>query len=63
MKKFEILSELLESGVVAVIRAENPSDAVKRCKAVLKGGIKGLEVTFTVPGAEEIGRASCRERV
>lgn len=54
MKKFEILSELLESGVVAVIRAENPSDAVKRCKAVLKGGIKGLEVTFTVPGAEEV---------
>ncbi len=62
MKKSEILNSLLGSGVVAVIRAEGVDDAVKRCKAILKGGIRGLEITFTVDGAEEVIKERSKDK-
>ncbi len=52
----DIISQLLEGGVIAVIRASSPEEAEKLSIAAAKGGIKGLEVTFTVPGAENIIR-------
>jgi len=54
MKKFQILKDLTESGVVAVIRAENEEQAIEVSKACLAGGIKGIELTFTVPGAADV---------
>jgi len=56
MKKFKILNKLTESGVVAVIRAENEEQALKISKACLAGGVKGIELTFTVPGADRVIR-------
>lgn len=47
---------MLESGVVAVVRAENKSDAERISSACIQGGISAIEVTFTVPGAEEVIR-------
>jgi 2-dehydro-3-deoxyphosphogluconate aldolase/(4S)-4-hydroxy-2-oxoglutarate aldolase len=44
----------MDSGVVAVIRAESKDDAIKIIDAVKDGGIKALEITMTVPGAVEI---------
>ena len=57
MKKFEILNQLTEAGVVAVIRAENEAQAIEISKACLAGGVKGIELTFTVPGADRVIRA------
>ena len=54
MKKFQILKELTESGVVAVIRAESEEQAIQISEACLAGGIKGIELTFTVPGAADV---------
>jgi 2-dehydro-3-deoxyphosphogluconate aldolase/(4S)-4-hydroxy-2-oxoglutarate aldolase len=54
MQKYEIVEKLLGCGVVAVIRANGIEEAQKLCDACVKGGIVGLEVTFTVPGAEEV---------
>ncbi|MCL1950017.1 MAG: bifunctional 4-hydroxy-2-oxoglutarate aldolase/2-dehydro-3-deoxy-phosphogluconate aldolase [Turicibacter sp.] len=54
MKKFQVLKELTDSGVVAVIRAENEEQAIQISKACLAGGIKGIELTFTVPGAADV---------
>ena len=54
MKKFQILKDLTESGVVAVIRADNEEQAINISKACLAGGIKGIELTFTVPGAADV---------
>jgi len=54
MKKFQILKDLTESGVVAVIRAESEEQAIQISKACLAGGIKGIELTFTVPGAADV---------
>jgi len=61
MKKFEILKELTEAGVVAVIRAENEVQAVEISKACLAGGVKGIELTFTVPGADRVIRRLAEE--
>lgn len=54
MMKGQVITKLLECGVVAVIRANSISDAEKLADACARGGVVGLEVTFTVPGAEEV---------
>lgn len=56
MRKFDILNKLTEAGVVAVIRAENEEQAILISKACLAGGVKGIELTFTVPGADQVIR-------
>ncbi len=48
MKKFETVSNILESGVVAVVRAESKEQGFKIIEAVKKGGIKAIEITLTV---------------
>lgn len=54
MKKFETVSGILESGVVAVVRAESKEQGFKIIEAVKEGGVKALEITLTVPGAVDI---------
>ena len=54
--KQQVLAALRESGVVAVIRTENPTDLVSVSKALTDGGVKFVEITMTVPGALEIIR-------
>lgn len=54
MKKYEILKSMMDSGVVAVIRAESKEQGLKIIEAVKEGGIKALEITMTVPGAIDI---------
>jgi 2-dehydro-3-deoxyphosphogluconate aldolase/(4S)-4-hydroxy-2-oxoglutarate aldolase len=54
MKKTEILEKLVESGVVAVIRAENQDQATRIAEACALGSVAALEITFTVPGAKEV---------
>ena len=51
MSKIEVLHKIVTSGVVAVIRAENPEQAARIADACALGGITALENTFTVPGA------------
>ncbi len=54
MKRIETIQKMVESGVVAVIRAESKEQGIKIIEAVKKGGIKALEITMTVPGAIDI---------
>lgn len=54
MKRIETIKSIIESGVVAVIRAESKEEGMKIIEAVKKGGIKALEITMTVPGAVDI---------
>lgn len=56
MKRLDILTRLRNSGVIAVIRADTMEEALKVTEAVVKGGIKGLEITFTIPQAENVIR-------
>lgn len=53
MKKVDILNRIKDAGVVAVIRADTKDDAVKLADAVIAGGVTGIELTFTVPHADQ----------
>ncbi len=54
MDKIEILKKITDCGVVAVVRAETEDEAIKISEACIEAGIAGIEVTFTVPGAEQV---------
>ncbi len=54
MKKTEVLAKLVETGVVAVIRAESQDQATRIAEACGLGSVAALEITFTVPGAKEV---------
>lgn len=54
MEKFKIVKQMADYGLVAVIRAESKEQGVKVIDAVIKGGIKVIEITMTVPGAVDI---------
>lgn len=54
MKKVNILQRIEEAGVIAVLRGETKEEVLKTGHAVIKGGIKSIELTFTVPEANEI---------
>jgi 2-dehydro-3-deoxyphosphogluconate aldolase/(4S)-4-hydroxy-2-oxoglutarate aldolase len=54
MKKEQVIDRIRETGLVAVIRAENEDKAVRITEACLKGGVAAIEITFTVPGAHKV---------
>lgn len=45
------LSTLLQSGVVAIMRATSPDPLLAAADALLAGGVQAIEVTLTTPGA------------
>ncbi len=57
----EVIKSIIDHGIVAVIRAESAATAAKIAKACLAGGIKVIEVTFTVPGAHQVISALDKE--
>lgn len=57
MEKLEVLRRLEECGVIAVVRGSNEEEVMKIIDACIAGGIVGIEVTFTVPGALDIIKA------
>jgi len=46
-----VLSQILETKIVAIIRGANPEDVLKIANALYKGGIKVLEITINSPKA------------
>jgi 2-dehydro-3-deoxyphosphogluconate aldolase/(4S)-4-hydroxy-2-oxoglutarate aldolase len=47
----EIVSRLLDPGVIPVIRADNSEHIMAVCEALMAGGINALEITMTTPNA------------
>ena len=54
MEKNKLLTKMKEEGIVAGVRAENKEQGEKVIEAIVKGGIKFIEITMTVPGAVDI---------
>src|SRR6202162_6563210 len=54
MGRTENLKRLLDTGIVAILRAPSSEQLENVARALLEGGIDVIEVTFTVPGALEI---------
>lgn len=54
MEKQQVLNKLKESGVIAVVRGDDETQAMKIIESCVKAGIVGIEITFTVPGAVKL---------
>ncbi len=54
MQRAELLEKVIKSGVVLVVRADSAEDAVKIVEAVVDGGIKSIELTYSVPRANDV---------
>lgn len=48
------LQDIIDCGVVAIVRVASAQEAVEVCGAIAKGGVKPIEVTMTVPGAIDV---------
>ncbi|MHC5249670.1 bifunctional 4-hydroxy-2-oxoglutarate aldolase/2-dehydro-3-deoxy-phosphogluconate aldolase [Enterococcus sp. LJL90] len=53
MKRVTILSNLAAAGVIAVVREKSQDEALQASRAIIDGGIKGIELTYTVPQADQ----------
>lgn len=51
MKKIKLVQQIVDAGVVAVLRGNSPEEVVKMAEQAIAGGIKIIEVTMTVPYA------------
>lgn len=51
MTKEQILSNIIQIGVVPVVRTATAEDAIQAIEAIYKGGVRAAEITMTVPGA------------
>jgi len=51
MTKDQILSFIIEIGIVPVVRTSSADGAIKAVDAIYRGGIRAAEITMTVPGA------------
>ena len=54
MKKYEILKQIKEEKVVGIIRVDSVEKAEKTLDALYEGGLKVVELTFTIPYAHTI---------
>ena len=54
MNKQDILEQVKKLGLLAVIRGPSPDLTVQMVGALIKGGVLGIEITYTTPNAEEV---------
>jgi 2-dehydro-3-deoxyphosphogluconate aldolase/(4S)-4-hydroxy-2-oxoglutarate aldolase len=52
--KLKVLGKIVDSGLVAVVRAESSEQAARIAEACARGGVAAIEITFTVPGATNV---------
>jgi 2-dehydro-3-deoxyphosphogluconate aldolase/(4S)-4-hydroxy-2-oxoglutarate aldolase len=54
MDRTQLVSELHANRLVAVVRSTSAQEATELAHAVARGGIRFVEITFTVPGALDV---------
>jgi 2-dehydro-3-deoxyphosphogluconate aldolase/(4S)-4-hydroxy-2-oxoglutarate aldolase len=54
MKKLQVIENVMKSGLIVVVRAQSAEEAYRITDACLEGGVKLIEITFTVDGAHRI---------
>ena len=54
MTKDQIIDGLLTPGVVAIIRADNSEQLIHASRALIDGGVSGIEITMTTPNALKV---------
>lgn len=56
MSKESQLRQVLDSGIVAVVRSQDSQQLVEVARALVDGGVTVIEITMTVPGALDVVR-------
>lgn len=51
MSRAEIVKNIIDNSVVAVIRTKHPDKLLRIIEAIYEGGIRNIEITMTVPNA------------
>src|SRR5436190_1553955 len=51
-----VLKKIGELGAVLIVRCDTEEEAVNGIRAVVEGGLRAVEITFTVPGAPTVIR-------
>lgn len=59
--KLVVLNKIIDSGLIAIIRADVSDHAARIAEACARGGVAALEVTFTVPGAAKVIEALSKD--
>ncbi len=54
MNKLEMLEKIKELGLLAVIRGPSAELTVQMVEALIKGGVLGIEITYSTPDAESV---------
>jgi len=54
VNRADVLGLIRATGIVAIMRGIEEYKAVRAAEALLKGGVKAIEVTFNTPGADRI---------
>jgi len=54
MNKSEVLERVKSLGLLAVIRGPSADLTVQMVEALVKGGVTGIEITYSTPNAEEV---------
>jgi 2-dehydro-3-deoxyphosphogluconate aldolase/(4S)-4-hydroxy-2-oxoglutarate aldolase len=57
MQKQDVLEKIGELGLLAVIRGPAPELTIQMVNALVAGGVKGIEITYSTPDAEGVTRA------
>jgi 2-dehydro-3-deoxyphosphogluconate aldolase/(4S)-4-hydroxy-2-oxoglutarate aldolase len=56
LSKEQIIQQLLEPGVIAIVRIQNATHVLPLAEALLAGGVNAVEITMTTPNALKIIR-------
>jgi len=62
MDRTKLITELHASRLVAVVRSQSAEEALGLADAAAEGGIKFVEITFSVPGALDVMGELAREK-
>lgn len=54
MNKQEMLEKVKELGLLAVIRGPSAELTIQMVEALIKGGVLGIEITYSTPNAEDV---------
>jgi 2-dehydro-3-deoxyphosphogluconate aldolase/(4S)-4-hydroxy-2-oxoglutarate aldolase len=61
IQKLDVLHRIVDSGLVAIVRADVSDHAARIAEACAAGGVAALEITFTVPGAAGVIESLSKE--
>lgn len=61
MSKEQTLTAIRDTGLLAVLRGPSPELTLKMVEALIEGGVRGIEITYTTPEADRVVRDLHRE--